>query len=224
MNRSRSAKEKQDIKELKTLYGPIKGEIKRRLGEFQEVWERGSEEEIFAELVFCLLTPQSKARSCDYAVTCLLEKDLVLQGDKKEIARELRTKTRFHNNKASYVVEARNLFSDKGKMKIKKKIADYGDPVDARKWLVANIKGMGLKEASHFLRNIGFGEELAILDRHILKNLVILEVIPEIPKSLSTKVYYEIEKKMMKFSKEIRIPLAHLDLLLWYKEAGEVFK
>ena len=59
---------------------------------------------------------------------------------------------------------------------------------------------------------------------HILKNLKSLEVITEIPSSLSKKKYLEIEKKMRKFAKEINIPMNHLDLLLWYKETGEIFK
>ena len=84
--------------------------------------------------------------------------------------------------------------------------------------------GIGYKEASHFLRNIGYGEDIAILDRHILKNLKLLNVISDIPASLSKKQYLLIEKKMKQFSKKINISLSHLDLLLWYREAGEVFK
>ena len=87
-----------------------------------------------------------------------------------------------------------------------------------------NIKGMGHKEASHFLRNIGLGESLAILDRHILKNLALLGVIKEPPSTLSRRLYLETEKNMKRFSKQAMIPMGHLDLLLWYKEAGEVFK
>ena len=94
----------------------------------------------------------------------------------------------------------------------------------ALKNVVANIKGLGYKEASHFLRNIGLGGDLAILDRHILKNLALLGVIDEVPASPSKKMYLEIEKKMIDFSREAKIPMSHLDLLLWYKEAGEVFK
>jgi len=37
-------------------------------------------------------------------------------------------------------------------------------------WLVKNLTGLGYKEAGHFLRNIGSGK-IAILDRHILRNL-----------------------------------------------------
>jgi N-glycosylase/DNA lyase len=217
-------KDKLIIRELKALYRPIKPKIEARLREFERVWKKGSEGDIFAELVFCLLTPQSKARSCDLAVCILLEKDLLLKGTKKEIARELKTKTRFHNNKAKYIMEARKMFIHKGKLKIKERIEELEDPREIRDWLVANVKGLGLKEASHFLRNIGMGKDLAILDRHILKNLVNFGVISKLSETLSKKKYLDIEKKMKEFSRDVKIPLAHLDLLLWYKEAGEVFK
>jgi N-glycosylase/DNA lyase len=83
---------------------------------------------------------------------------------------------------------------------------------------------MGYKEASHFLRNIGFADDLAILDRHILKNLKIFGIIEEIPKSLSKKKYLEIEEKMRNLANEVNIPVSHLDLLFWSKETGEIFK
>ena len=224
MTKSNITKNNQTIAELKALYHPVKNDIESRLNDFKKLWKKGSEEDIFSELVFCLLTPQSKARSCDIAVGCLIEKGLMLKGTQKQIAKELRTKTRFHNNKAKYIVEARRLFTRYKKLSIKKKINSFEDIEEARNWLVSNVKGMGFKEASHFLRNIGMGEDLAILDRHILKNLVYLGVISEIPKTLSKKKYLDIEKKLKEFSRVIKIPTAHLDLLLWYKEAGEIFK
>jgi len=42
------------------------------------------------------------------------------------------------------------------------------------------------------VRSLGFGEEIAILDRHILRNLAALNVIDEVPKSMTIKKYYEI--------------------------------
>jgi N-glycosylase/DNA lyase len=74
------------------------------------------------------------------------------------------------------------------------------------------------------LRNIGFEQDLAILDRHIVKNLQLLGVIEEIPGSLSRRGYLDTEKRMMEFSKAIQIPMSHLDLVIWYKETGEIFK
>ena len=95
---------------------------------------------------------------------------------------------------------------------------------EKRDFIVENIKGIGYKEGSHFLRNIGLGFELSILDRHILKNLKKYKIIEEIPKTLTKSKYFEIENRMQKFSNKINIPMPHLDLLFWYMETGEVFK
>ena len=77
---------------------------------------------------------------------------------------------------------------------------------ELRDFLVKNVKGYGYKEASHFLRNIGY-KNLAILDRHILKNLLKYKVISEIPKSLTPKKYFEIENKFLDFSEKIKTKL-----------------
>jgi len=94
--------------------------------------------------------------------------------------------------------------------------------VNVGEW--AKKAGMSYKEASHFLRNVGFGQDIAILDRHILKNLVKLEVIDELPKTLTPKLYLEIEEKMRNYCEFVKIPMDEMDLLLWYKEAGVIFK
>ena len=210
------------IDEFKTLHRLISSDITTRLEEFGLLWKYSTDQDIFAELVFCLFTPQSKARSCWAAVESLRKKDLLVNGSLQQIANELRG-VRFHNTKAARVVKARKQFFQNSPS-LKSIISSFKNPFEAREWLVLNINGFGYKEASHFLRNIGMGQELAILDRHILRNLVVLKVIDEIPSGISSKTYLEIERKMAIFANEIDIPLDHLDLLLWYKEAGEVFK
>jgi len=208
-----------EMEEIKRIYSMIEGIIEERLNEFKKIGN-GSKKEIFAELVFCLLTPQSKARTCWRAVERMLEDGSLLTGSKEEILGNLQG-VRFKYKKAEYIMEARKKFLDENMGKM---VKDFKNPFIAREWLVRNVKGMGYKEASHFLRNIGKGSNLAILDRHILKNLFLLHVIDKIPSSLSRKRYYEIEEKMRKFASSIGIPLSHLDLVLWYKETGEVFK
>ncbi|MCK4352924.1 N-glycosylase/DNA lyase [candidate division WOR-3 bacterium] len=208
------------IEEIKKIYTAKQDEIQMRLKEFKQVWEKGSEEDIFAELVFCILTPQSKAKSCWHAVENLINKNLLLKSNKNQITREL-DGVRFKYKKAEYIVKARKRFS---KVSIKSKIKQFNDAQDAREWLAQNVKGIGYKEASHFLRNIGFGENIAILDRHILKNLRLLGIIEESPNSFSRKRYFEIEKKIREFASKINIPMNYLDLVLWYKETGEIFK
>jgi len=211
------------IEEIEKLYLSIQDEIGARLEEFKRLWRTGTDEDIFAELVFCILTPQSRARTSWAAVGNLMNKALLLKGNKNQIAGEL-DGVRFKYKKAGYIVEARKQFSTDGKVFIKSRVAQFRDVYDARDWLAQNVKGIGYKEASHFLRNIGLGENLAILDRHILKNLKSLEIIKEIPGVLSRKRYFEIEKKMKEFAEKIKISMSHLDLLFWYKETGEVFK
>ncbi len=211
------------MEELYEIYNKIKSIIKKRLKEFKNKWKEGSEREIFAEFIFCLLTPQSKAKVCWRAVENIVSKNMLLKGKADDIVRFL-TGVRFKHKKASYIILAREKFVVNKKLKIKEFLSKFDDVISMREWLVKNIKGMGYKEASHFLRNIGFGKDIAILDRHILKNLKLFNVIDKIPSSLSKKLYFEIEDKMRKFSNKIKIPMDELDLLLWYKEAGEVFK
>jgi N-glycosylase/DNA lyase len=217
---SRDAEQPYSIDELKDLYAPIKPQIESRLAEFRQIWKKASDEELFCELVFCLLTPQSKAKTCWKAVQRLNRKCMIAEGQPDQIQEEL-FGVRFNQRKAEYVCLARKMFPSSS---LRSTIAGFINPTVARKWLVDNVLGLGYKEASHFLRNIGLGEDLAILDRHILKNLNLLGVIDEVPTSLSRRTYLDIEKKMAGFSIQADIPMGQLDLLLWYKEAGEVFK
>jgi N-glycosylase/DNA lyase len=215
-----AANQRQRERELLELYLPIRPEIESRLEEFRQMGEKGREEDLFRELVFCLLTPQSRARLCWSSVERLTNRCLLAEGEPGLIRGELKG-VRFSNRKAEYICRARKTFQSPP---LKSRLKDLDSAFQAREWLVQNVLGLGYKEASHFLRNIGRGGDLAILDRHILKNLQIMGVIDSVPTSLSRKTYLEIEERMREFSCRIAVPMDHLDLLLWYKEAGEVFK
>ncbi len=211
-----------NVDALRSLYQQRKDEIQKRLQEFRQVL-KWTDEEIFGELAFCLLTPQSSAKVCWDAVTRLKQQSLLLKGKPAELEPYL-NQVRFGESKARYIVDARNMFTNEGRIQLKPQIQRFYNPFELREWLVQNVKGLGYKESSHFLRNIGLGEEFAILDRHILRNLASLEVIPEIPVSITKKRYLEIEERLRRFAAEIRIPMADLDLLFWSKETGWIFK
>jgi N-glycosylase/DNA lyase len=215
-------RDENSIQSLQALYQERKEQIQKRLAEFRQVME-WKDEDVFAELCFCLLTPQSSAKVCWEAVTALKQRTLLLKGQPPELEPHLRS-VRFSDSKARYIVEARNMFSKDGGLQLKSRISSFYNPFELREWLVENVKGLGYKEASHFLRNIGLGEEFAILDRHILRNLNRLGVIPEIPATLTKKRYLETEEKLRRFATEIGIPMADLDLLFWSRETGWVFK
>lgn len=211
------------INQLKQIYKIRKNGIASRLKEFEKCRTEMNDEEIFCELTFCLLTPQSKAKSCWDAIETIRDENLLLNGTVEEIKKRLRS-VRFHNKKAQYIADAREFFMRKGRIVIKPLLEQFADIHECREWLVKNIKGLGYKEAGHFLRNVGLGENIAILDRHILRNLEMLGIIDKIPKSLSRAKYMQIEKDMADFAKQINIPLDHLDLLFWSRETGEIFK
>ena len=157
------------------------------------------------------------------AIIRLKEKNLIFTGTSEEIARELNI-VRFRNHKAAYLAEARNTCSREGRYSLRQILSEIPDPMEKRLWLFENIKGLGIKESSHFLRNVGFGIHFAILDRHVIRNLIRLSVLENEPKSLTYEKYLEIEQKMIRWSGEIGIPMDYLDYVLWYREAGDVFK
>ena len=191
---------KEYLTEIRAVYKKIKPAIEARIEGYKEIWFSGNNEDVHIELAFCILTPQSKARGAEMAINGMLGAEVF------------------------WIILREFMKDEEGRIVTKTLVDKIGDVFEKRIWLVKNIKGIGYKEASHFLRNIGFGDEIVILDRHILKNIMRLGVIDEVPKTITPKKYLEIEKKIEKYCGEIEIPMDHFDLLLWYLEAGEVFK
>lgn len=202
-----------NISQLKQQYAKRKSIIKKRLKDFAAV---SKDEDRFYELCFCLMTPQSKAKNAHQCELILRKNDFM--NKKIDPLPHLKSRVRFHNNKTKYLHNAKEKADA-----ILFEVKNIKDNKKLRAWLVENVKGYGMKEASHFLRNIG-KRDLAILDRHILKHLKELNVIKEIPDTLTIKKYIEIEEKFYKFSKKIKIPMDELDLLFWSAETGEVLK
>lgn len=209
------------MKRLLQYYSKKKKEIRSRLKDFEDSYKK-DDKHVFSELCFCILTPQANAVKCGKAIEELIKTRLLFNGQSKEISPYL-IGTRFLNKKAEFIVNARELFKKNGCFSIKDYI-DEKDILKTREWLAENVKGIGYKEAGHFLRNIGFGKNLAILDVHILKNLKNHGVINKIPKALTKKEYLNIENKLREFCKKINIPMDELDLLFWSKETGFIFK
>jgi N-glycosylase/DNA lyase len=208
------------MKKLKIIYSKIENDIVNKVNtEFRRL-SNMSNKRLFAELSFCLLTPQSNAKVCWRAIEILMKNNLLYEGTVEEIKHFL-TGVRFHNNKANYIVLAREKLIPNSRLK---RLIRELPPLELREYLVKNIKGLGWKEASHFLRNIGRGKDVAILDRHILRKMRDLNIINQIPDRISKKSYLEMEEKLKAFSGKIKISMDQLDLLLWYSAKGEIFK
>ncbi len=189
----------------------VMGVIDQRISEFKNL---GTQENKywFSELCFCLLTANSQAKKA-IAIQNQLGPQGFLSKPKEEIVQVIRSHNhRFHNNKAKYIVEARQYSN------IKDALAGMSGK-QAREFLAKNIKGLGFKEASHFLRNVGYSD-VAIIDRHILRFMHQYNLIKEIPKTVTPKKYLECELILEQFN----IPQDKLDLILWYHMTGNVLK
>lgn len=201
------------VEQLKT--SEIKGVIDSRMMEFEELGKKQNDE-IFKELCFCFLTANFSA-----AGGIKIQKEIgngFLHLPEDELAGKLSSSGhRFPNARAGFIVEAR-----KYKDNIKNILNSFSNGREARPWLVNNVKGLGMKEASHFLRNIGY-KDIAIIDFHIV-DLLAREGLIEKPKTLSVKKYLETENLLEKISKKTGLNLGELDLYLWYKETGKVLK
>ena len=189
--------------------------VAERMREFKEV--RGKGNEIwFSELCFCILTANSTAKL-----------GLKIQGELGdgflnlpigELTRRLKgLGHRFYNKRAEFIVSARRY------SRIKDIITEFPETQQAREWLVENVYGIGWKEASHFLRNVGF-DDVAILDRHILSLLQENEIIKEAPKTLTRRRYLEIEGLFKDLARKVNLSPAELDLYMWCMKTSCVLK
>jgi N-glycosylase/DNA lyase len=200
--------EKQKSSEVGELVVKRMREFKEMKGKGNEIW--------FSELCFCILTANSTARL-----------GLKIQGELGdgfmtlsvgELTRRLKgLGHRFYNKRAEFIVSARRY------SRIKDIITEFPETQQAREWLVENVYGLGWKEASHFLRNVGY-DDVAILDRHILALLQENGIIKEAPKTLTKRRYLEIEELFKDLARKVNMSPAELDLYMWCMKTSCVLK
>lgn len=190
--------------------------VAQRMRQFRALGYKGNDP-WFLELCFCILTANSTAK-LGIKIQRELGSDGFMTLAPGELKRRLREAGhRFPNTRANFIIEARK-FRD-----VKKTIKSFENSIGARGWLVKNVKGIGYKEASHFLRNVGF-DNLAILDRHVLSVLREHGLIKKTPRQLTRRMYLDIEEKLRKLAQGLDLALGELDLYLWYMKTGEVLK
>ncbi|MFA5888487.1 MAG: N-glycosylase/DNA lyase [Candidatus Nanoarchaeia archaeon] len=196
--------------------------LDKRLSEFEQTYKKGNKE-IFRELCFCILTANASARGGIKAIEEL--GNLIFTGSEKQISNALhKAGYRFWRKRANYIVETRKTMKQHCNMELKKEIEKRKENIeDLRAFFADNAKGIGMKEASHFLRNIGF-REYAILDKHIVNCLYEADVFKTNEKPKNKINYLEMEAKMKNYSKKINVSMAELDLILWSSKTGKILK
>ena len=210
------------MSKLLSLHSEREEEIKRRLNEFEEVGRSASDLELFEELVFCICAAGYSARGAMRCVEAI--KPALMDGDVNEVARMM-SFHRYAKSRARYIVHTREYLKRELGFKLKEKLSSITDHYERRDFLALNrdIKGIGYKEASHFLRNIGY-KGYAILDRHVLRCLNELGVLEDERHPKTRRQYIEAEEKVKEFSQRIGISVDELDLLLWSYRTGEILK
>ena len=200
-------------------------EIKKKLSEFDEVWRKGSDARLWEELAFCIFTAGASARMGLNSVDAV--RSLLLNGQPEEMTAALKKAGahRFPVARPRYIVTTRAYFRANFDMALRKRLRSFSDPLERRDWLAQEkqIKGLGYKEASHFLRNIGVKGH-AILDKHVMRCLAEVGVIDSPQPPSNRKKYLEVEQQLLKFARDVKINCDELDLVLWSMKTGEILK
>jgi N-glycosylase/DNA lyase len=213
------------IERLLATYAERRKEIRSRLREFRDVWKTASDDRLWEEMVFCIFTAGASAKMGLRSIEAL--RSLLHSGAHHEMSTALIAAGahRFPNARPAYVVVTRDYLRESFSMRLRDRLQSFRDPIQRRDWLAQDprVKGLGYKEASHFLRNIGF-KGYGILDKHIVRSLNELGVIDS-PKPPTSRVrYLETEKRMRQFAIRTGINFDELDLLLWSMKTGEILK
>ncbi len=223
------------FEELQELKEKIKPYVDRRLSEFKELGRTGKttfdfrpfanysyEADIFSELCFCLLTANSSA-----LMGIKLQSLMGIDGFRSMSLEELEKTIssaghRFARQRAERIVKAREKFERVMELlsgsKEGKAIRDLLSDTCSK----YKVEGFGLKEASHFLRNVGF-EDVAIVDRHIFRYLKEKGLLPDY-KTITRRIYLEAERKLEEICQELGMSQGELDLYIFYHKTGKVLK
>lgn len=198
-------------------------------------WNKMHESTLWKQLCFCILSSNVNFESARSALNHLSQKGFLKSefllnkhSSQKIIFNELAKplylpyridgnlrKYRFPFVRAKNIVDAANHIYSDG-YTIRQTLKEIGSEIEARNYLAKNISGLGLKESSHFLRNIKFSSSLAIIDVHILSFLEELGLILFDKKIISQNEYIKLEELMQRISKIYGMNLSILDNAIWY--------
>jgi N-glycosylase/DNA lyase len=191
--------------------------------EFKAVGDSGTDLDLWAEMVFCFFTGGCSARMGLNALEAV--RPLLMSGEQAELAAALTGVHRYPNARSRYIVESRTFLQKHCGMQLRNKLGSFDRALERRDWLVKEkgIKGLGYKEASHYLRNIGYSG-YAILDKHVLNCLAELKIIDD-PKPPNTRSrYLTVEEKLRQLTEMTKIDVDELDLVLWSMKTGVILK
>ena len=184
-----------------------------------------SEEDLWRELITCILGSQVPNWMGVAAARQLDEQGLVVpcgNFDVERIASALRApiesphgprRYRFPNSKARHIVAAhRAVCQQYGDLR---SLVSDSSPDECRRRLVESVPGVGLKQASLFLRNVGISSGFAILDTHVVRYMREVGLVGILPRSITPEMYYVLESVLSRYADQLGRPVGHVDRAIW---------
>lgn len=91
----------------------------------------------------------------------------------------------------------------------------FADHRAGRAWFVQNAPGLGPKQSSMFLRNIGVTYELAVLDRHVMNYMAVVGLSEAGPAARTMSDYVREEQVLTAHAQGFGLPVGVLDWAVW---------
>lgn len=211
------------LEKIKQVYAERGDEIRSRTAEFERVWQDASDERLWEEMVFCFFTGGCSAKMGLRSIEAV--RPLLMKGNLEELSSALSGVHRYPFARSGYIIASREFLQEHCQMGLREKLESFTNDLERRDWLVREkgIKGLGYKEASHFLRNIGL-KGYAILDKHILRSMAELGLISDPQPPGTRSKYLAYEDRLKELAKLTQIDFDELDLVLWSMKTGEILK
>lgn len=200
-------------------------------------WSTLSEQCLWRELVSCILGSRVRyetAKACTEHldnIGLLDIKDILTNplAIEKQIFRELNqpiyppftqrvgSKYRYPKSKAGFIVSTGHQLYATKHGSIREILQKSINGIEARETLVKNCKGIGPKQASLFLRNIGFSEDLAILDCHVNRYIDLIQLDERYRDFIIKKnnQYFKNENMLRIYAISKKKSLATMDMGIW---------
>lgn len=189
-----------------------------RLGHARDTWR---------SLLFCILSSQVRVVVANRAVETIISavpfftESLAVSEVYQYTKRILRDDVgyRFYDVKAKQVADSWFAFAQLGE-DLYAYLDSFDSEEEAREAVARLFPGLGMKQASMFLRDVGFSSRLCIIDTHVL--WYCSQILAELPKTLSPKRYLELESFLLGESDKWGVAPNVFDSVVW--AAARAFK
>lgn len=195
-------------------------------------WQLHTEEELLHEACVCMFSSQMVFEVAEAAAQRIKDRGLLKATTSKDYEQRLATilgeplaierdgkirhaRPRFKNRLASLLSTTVETMRAQGQT-LRDTLHSASSAHEARELLVQQVWGFGPKQASLFLRRVGYCAELAVLDTHILDYLRVARGLDPKPSALSRLEGYErIEVEFQKVAEEFGHSVGCVDLAMW---------